>query len=461
MWLGMGSERRRKPIPVNVQRRLTKFFVSNLPVRCSGSDLAGYVRVHEEIYDIYIARKRDNMGNQFGFVSLLDVKNTGEMEKALSTIRIGDYKLCFNVARFTLEDVEINNRQSEKFKAKSTSEPSDQPIGRKVSSGVTVVGTKSFKDAVVGTSNTAKEEKVIVVHEEFKAYDHVMGKAVISRMVNFKALTEAGETIKDLTSGKGVVQYVGGMFIIVSFKSGMEMERFFALVKEKEDVFQWVEKWVGQTLSFERVAWLRIQGIPLHLLDNSVINSIGESFGKIVQGGQHDVGDADLSFDYVSVLVTEGRRIQEEVVVQWKGRKYRVWVEEEVGDWEPDFQDKPRGEVEASVNRSDVLASDFPAGPTLIRDMEGPIITEILDEEGNVIEKGNDILEKIENNLDVEVEVDKVSNVKLRRPNKEDMNFGCDRRFLSKKEGKNRKRRIEEGWAWCKIKCYQWIVGPV
>ncbi|MFS7944885.1 putative RNA-binding domain superfamily [Helianthus anomalus] len=56
----MGSERR-KPIPANIQKRLTKFFVSNLPVRCSGSDLAGFVRVHAEIYDIYIARKRDNI----------------------------------------------------------------------------------------------------------------------------------------------------------------------------------------------------------------------------------------------------------------------------------------------------------------------------------------------------------------------------------------------------------------
>ncbi|MFS8034672.1 hypothetical protein Hanom_Chr17g01583901 [Helianthus anomalus] len=73
------------------------------------------------------------------------------------------------------------------------------------------------------------------------------------------------------------------------------MERFSLLSKEKRDVFQSVEKWVG----------------------------IGESFGKIVQVGQHDVWDSDLSYDYVGVLVSEGKRIQEEVVVQWKGRRYR------------------------------------------------------------------------------------------------------------------------------------------
>ncbi|MFS7981918.1 putative RNA-binding domain superfamily [Helianthus anomalus] len=58
-------DRRRIPIPENIQRRITKFFVTNLPEGCSGSDLASQIRVFGQIFDLYIARKRDRGGNRF------------------------------------------------------------------------------------------------------------------------------------------------------------------------------------------------------------------------------------------------------------------------------------------------------------------------------------------------------------------------------------------------------------
>ncbi|KAF5765351.1 hypothetical protein HanXRQr2_Chr15g0702771 [Helianthus annuus] len=231
---------------------------------------------------------------------------------------------------------------------------------------------KSFKDAILGRSMEEKGEKVIVINDDFKAYEHVSGKAVIVRMANFNALKEASETIKGMMLGEGVVQYVGGMFILVAFKCGEDVERFSLLSKERKDIFQSVEKWVGQSLPFERIAWLRIQGIPIHLLDNSVINRIGETFGKVVQVGQHEVWDSDLSYDYVGVLVAEGKRIQEEVVVQWKGRRYRVWVAEEVGDWEPDFLVKDRGVEVTPVNRPQSPSSEKHSSSESAGSMEGP-----------------------------------------------------------------------------------------
>ncbi|KAJ0948870.1 hypothetical protein HanRHA438_Chr01g0032501 [Helianthus annuus] len=145
---------------------------------------------------------------------------------------------------------------------------------------------------------------------------------------------------------------------MVSFNSGEEVDRFSLLAKEKCDRFHSVEKWVGQTLPFERLAWLRVQGIPLHLLDNAVINKIGERFEKVMQGGQHDIWDSNLSYDYVGVLVSEGKRIQEEVIVQWKGRRYTVWVEEQIDDWEPEFLGKDRGVGAALMTNSQSQSSE-------------------------------------------------------------------------------------------------------
>ncbi|MFS7975988.1 putative nucleotide-binding alpha-beta plait domain superfamily, RNA-binding domain superfamily [Helianthus anomalus] len=130
----------RKTIPVNIQRRLTKFFVSNLLDRCSGNDIAGVVRRHAEIHDIYIARQKDKKGNRFGFVSLLDVKNTREFVKTLSDIMMGEYKLSFNVARFTLEEGEIRGRQTERPVLKMMTGAAGVSSGVKEVNGSTFVG---------------------------------------------------------------------------------------------------------------------------------------------------------------------------------------------------------------------------------------------------------------------------------------------------------------------------------
>ncbi|MFS7944886.1 hypothetical protein Hanom_Chr06g00517531 [Helianthus anomalus] len=84
------------------------------------------------------------------------------MEKTLSKIRMGEYKLCFNVARFTLEDGEINNRQSEKFKPKPANDPIVQPIGRKEFKGMDYGGVKFFKDAVMGRSIEDKGGRLLL-----------------------------------------------------------------------------------------------------------------------------------------------------------------------------------------------------------------------------------------------------------------------------------------------------------
>ncbi|KAJ0544828.1 hypothetical protein HanIR_Chr08g0342791 [Helianthus annuus] len=313
-------------------------------------DLASAVRAHADIYDIYIARKRDKLGNRFGFISLLDIKDTGEMEKKLSDIRLGNFKLNFNVARFTLEEGEIINRQPEGLKPRIVKGVGGGSSGVKECNGGTLVGNKSFKDAILGRKADSTEEKVVVVKEDFKRPDLGNEKAVIVRMNDFKVLKEAEGLVRDMMDGVGVVQYVGGMYVLASFNSVKKVENFLILSKEKGETFQSAEKWSNQTLPFERIAWLRIQGIPLHLLDNVVINQVGEMFGKVVKGGMHDDRDADLSFDYIGVLVAEGKRIQEEVVLQWKGRRYRVWVAEEVGDWVPDFLIKDKREESSKVN---------------------------------------------------------------------------------------------------------------
>ncbi|MFS7976089.1 hypothetical protein Hanom_Chr10g00888361 [Helianthus anomalus] len=85
------------------------------------------------------------MGNRFGFVSLMDVKNTGDMEK----------------------DGEISNRQAETGRPKaSNSDVGVSGIRKEVNWNV-FAGQASFKDICMGKKDVTRDEKVIVIPNEF------------------------------------------------------------------------------------------------------------------------------------------------------------------------------------------------------------------------------------------------------------------------------------------------------
>ncbi|KAJ0792703.1 hypothetical protein HanOQP8_Chr01g0020981 [Helianthus annuus] len=97
-----------------------------------------------------------------------------------------------------------------------------------------------------------------------------------------------------------------------------------------------VSVWEGQSLPMERVAWLKVFGIPLHLLDPDVVKMIGGLFGKVLYTDASGVDDKVLTVNKVGVLVGEVQRINEEVKTMWNNRNYRVWVGEEQEEWVPD-----------------------------------------------------------------------------------------------------------------------------
>ncbi|MFS7900296.1 hypothetical protein Hanom_Chr00s104766g01805431 [Helianthus anomalus] len=212
-------------------------------------------------------------------------------------------------------------------------------------------GSTSFKDVFLGKPIALREEKIIQVPDDFKAYDHVLGKTVIVRMVAFSALKNVGETTRMLTGGGGVVQYMGGLLAIISFPCREEAERFCSIGKAKKDVFQMVEMWNGQSF-------------PSNELHGSI----------------------------------------SKVILSWKGRKYQIWGAEEVGEWESDFLVKPRLDipvVDRSESSSDSICPTNSNGETYVETHKN--VEEISDEPVNVVNEDIDNInyeEASKNNCD-------------------------------------------------------------
>ncbi|MFS7919083.1 hypothetical protein Hanom_Chr03g00208721 [Helianthus anomalus] len=100
--------------------------------------------------------------------------------------------------------------------------------------------------------------------------------------------------------------------------------------------------WVGQSLPFDWLAWLRIQGVPLHLASNLVFDSIAANFGKVVQP-----------------FSNAGRRgfvIVGEASLSWQDKLYRVWITEDSGSWIPDCLDDVEESEDYSLCEDDELS---------------------------------------------------------------------------------------------------------
>ncbi|PWA48089.1 nucleotide-binding alpha-beta plait domain-containing protein [Artemisia annua] len=402
------DRRRRNPIPDNVQRRITKFFVTNLPEGCSGTDLATLVRPHGLIFAIYIARKRDKGGNRFGFVSMLDVKDKDNLLKNLRGIRLGDCKLWFNVARFVLEDGEINtggeslvpNQNEKKMQNKEGASYC------RTYNGGSGSGSRSFRDLLTGKS--------IDMDTHVNAFSTVHDRAVVARMVDVDAVNNIHVILKSVCPGYDKIQYLGGLDVLVTFEDSVSALAFRDVAISMKERFSDIIVWRGQSLSSERVAWIKVQGIPLHLLSNHVIDTIGSTVGKIVHKGNMSESDRDLSYAYVAVLVGDGKRISEEITLNWKNQKYRVSVTEELREWVPDF-----------LNINDVTVSSDSEDDAMAEEED---IGSSDDEESDVVrpEKSNDIIAEKDLNLEtVEGALNGIDNPQS-LPFKENVSVGED-----------------------------------
>ncbi|KAJ0514268.1 hypothetical protein HanHA300_Chr10g0367671 [Helianthus annuus] len=128
------------------------------------------------------------------------------------------------------------------------------------------------------------------------------------------------------------------MRVMLSFSSIRAANNF---VKEKKELwFPWfsaLEILEDQNFKFERVVRLKITGVPIHLCDKEVFNTIAAQFGRVVHGSRASITDVNLAFEEVGVVVNDGRKIAKSFDVQWRAEKFPVWVTESVSDWSPDF----------------------------------------------------------------------------------------------------------------------------
>ncbi|KAM0024583.1 hypothetical protein Hdeb2414_s0022g00617471 [Helianthus debilis subsp. tardiflorus] len=229
----------------------------------------------------------------------------------MNCVKMGKFILRVNIAKFATENAEIL-KEDETVKKNSGKQPWKQepfiPAQQQFdhSTGVNksvLNGGASFADLfrekvheTGGASTSLGDDcgKTIWVSNDVKAFHYLHGTTLIGRTVDLMTLMKMDRILWEEGHEGIEIHYVGGLSLLLRFK-GQEGATEFHL---KHDVwkkwFSVLDMWEGKTLPYERVAWLNVYGVPLHLEDNKVLDNIAKQFGVPVQPAQLSIDDGDL-----------------------------------------------------------------------------------------------------------------------------------------------------------------------
>ncbi|KAJ0805831.1 putative RNA recognition motif domain, nucleotide-binding alpha-beta plait domain superfamily [Helianthus annuus] len=320
-----------------------KFFVSNIPKGCRPWDLADAFRRFGEVSGAFIAKKKDKEGRTFGFVSFKGVRNVEELGRDLKKMNLGGNKLIVNLARYANENADAFPTKEQVSSGRGGA---GRPMGGFTNRFIApekageVKKGFSFADIFLNKSSPVLDEDSIEIDPSINTLLEVVDKAVVARVLDLQILRKLNIFLWEAGFKEVGIQYIGGFSVLLSFNIASDASGFMDNKEVWKDWFSKVDIWKGQSLPFERLAWINIFGVPPHLLDSLVFDGIGRKYGKIAQGSQLSENDDDLSFDRLGILTDTGNKISGLVNLRWQDKIYRVWVVEESDPWIPDFLNK-------------------------------------------------------------------------------------------------------------------------
>ncbi|KAM0002786.1 putative RNA recognition motif domain, nucleotide-binding alpha-beta plait domain superfamily [Helianthus debilis subsp. tardiflorus] len=246
--------------------RVVKFFVSNIPDGCRPWDLSNAFRGYGDIAGAFIAKKKkDKEGRKFGFVSFKGVLDAAGLEASMVNMKLGGNKLLVNVAKFAKENggsVIKNVGGSIRPEGYNNRKV---PVAESLQKKPVTGGSKgrSFVDILLNKSSPSAEmEDVIEVEPSLSALSDKVGRALVGRALNVAVLRSLKVSLREVGFQDIVIQYLGGLSVLLSFKDELEAKSFAEDRAARNQWFSSIDPWVGQSFPFERLAWINVYGVP-------------------------------------------------------------------------------------------------------------------------------------------------------------------------------------------------------
>lgn len=340
------------------------FYFTNIPDRLPLFRLRKFFEVCGILSDVYLARRLNARGQVYGFVRFLNVKNRAKLGVALNNIWIGDYRVWAREARFDrFADFDKGVKVVRKMDRIDVKGGVSQPVVVTLRKGIQNVkvrkeavekkldeGEKIVQVGVMDGIEVQKEEKneLKIIKKEKKCDD----EGVVGKEEKFRKTVAGGSVwqpkerkaeesggVKQLcysSNPEDCLWAAGGMVArVVSGDSSLSLQqrvedagfvnvvvtplgsdRVFLHCLGDENIwnvfneaihffgmlFGDLHKWSPVEVNYERGAWLRVYGTPVHAWNELFFKLCVSGYGRFIRSDSCTVDKE--RFDFARVLIS-------------------------------------------------------------------------------------------------------------------------------------------------------------
>ncbi|CAH1427404.1 unnamed protein product [Lactuca virosa] len=318
-----GSSPEKRNIKDGQVCHLTNIYVEGFHGGTNKSELWSLFSDYGQVANVYMGGKRDSKKMNFAFVRFKGVKDEKEMEIKLQGTMLKERPLVINLSRHPRKSPILQQTRPNRNIVRRAPPPpqSGTRDGRSFAQVASGRGNSVQMMPITINSTTVMKDwlKKSVLIGETHSFDHT-GNLPVSLLMN-----------------EGT-KYIGGLSIALHFDSSPEASEFLNDNTRWRDWFKQFVRADQHEIPYERTAWLKILGLPLHLWDEENFNVIAGRFGRIVTLFNKLFTRRDYSMGKVGVLMSERKWINTEVNVVADGKTYKIGVVEFIDDWSPSFK---------------------------------------------------------------------------------------------------------------------------
>ncbi|KAL7613546.1 hypothetical protein Lser_V15G09274 [Lactuca serriola] len=301
---------------------ITTYYVAGFPDGTCKKDLHEVFDRLGQIADIYIGGKKNRCKQNFAFIRYGGVIDTSGMELKMNGVRFRGVTLLANLAKYQKEGPNCKQISRGKPKVsdaapKNNFRSRDSRTFAQVAAGVNVAQQGNSPPIFLNAKTAMSEwsKKTLLIGEAL-SLDHI---------ANLPEHTFSYENTK----------YLGGLKIGIKFGSSKEASEFLEDRSRWHEWFKWLNMNMNTDVQYERLAWLKITGVPFRYWDTDNFSKIACRFGKVVIPFENLYDRKDLSMGKVGVITSAKNWINEVVRIQVEGTEYGVGFVEDTVDWSP------------------------------------------------------------------------------------------------------------------------------
>ncbi|KAL4555886.1 hypothetical protein LXL04_038518 [Taraxacum kok-saghyz] len=363
--------KRRKPGNSN-EVGITSFYVTNVPCDARRSDIWKPCSKLGRLTDVYVPGRRDKGGAFFAFVKYANVSNPDVTVQALNEVSVGGRYLKANVSlhpRKPAAPIKIMTRRHPPPQVHRPPPPTNR-------------NGRSFAEVTKGENameapNTMKPK--IILAKSSQINDWLSNAALVGEVRSFDLLCGFPSLLEMEGYNISEIKYDGGLRIILKFTSNTAAEAFRLNKGIWLKWFNWVKQAGKIDTYVDRIAWIKIIGVPLLGMDEANMATIAGQFGKILVNNKSFWSSNDISHGKACIITQKRIKINEEILVEFDGVSYHVGVSEVDDYWFPfkpfspalyseseeedadEDEELEEGEIPANI---DILNSEVRNAPT-------------------------------------------------------------------------------------------------